>query len=151
VRVLSRVVQRAKEFMTDQVKNVQQLCRSRLRTARQTAQILHRQLRRKGEDKEAEQKKLYQKLVETTEQMVKQTSRVVNVLGQPSEQEAKQLLQEAEAVLPLIKRVIAQTRSRVLEGKKVPSERDPCSAYSSHTLAPFLGIKEARWSNLADR
>jgi IS5 family transposase len=58
VRVLSRVVQRAKTLIADQVNNVQQLCRSRLRTARPTAQILHRGLRRKGEDKEAEQKKL---------------------------------------------------------------------------------------------
>jgi transposase, IS5 family len=60
VRVLSRVVKRAKDVLTEQGANVQQLCRSRLRTVRQTAQILHRQLRRKGEDKEAEQKKWYQ-------------------------------------------------------------------------------------------
>ena len=58
VRVLSRVVRRAKAALTEHVSNVQQLSRSRLRPARQTAQILHRQLRRKGEDKEAEQKKL---------------------------------------------------------------------------------------------
>src|SRR3989442_5602073 len=35
VRVLSRFVQRAKELVKDQVSNVQQLCRSRLRSARQ--------------------------------------------------------------------------------------------------------------------
>ena len=52
-------------------RNVQQLCRSRLRTARQVAQTLHRQLRRKGEDKEAQQKELYQKLIQTAEQMVR--------------------------------------------------------------------------------
>src|SRR6266566_3028456 len=62
VRVLSRIVQRAKALVKDQVRNVQQTCRSRLRSA---AQRLHRQLRRKGEEKEAEQaeqKQLYQKL-----------------------------------------------------------------------------------------
>ena len=69
-------------------------CRSRLRSARKAAQILHRLLRRKSETKEQDQRALYQKLIETSEQMVRQTERVV----------------------PLVKRVIAQTRSRVLEG-----------------------------------
>ena len=53
VRVLSRFVQRAKGLVKDRITNVQQTCRSRLRTARQLAQTLHRQLRRKAEDKEA--------------------------------------------------------------------------------------------------
>jgi hypothetical protein len=42
---------------------VQQVCRSRLRAARRTTQMLHRQLRRKLEEKEAQQKGLYQKLI----------------------------------------------------------------------------------------
>ncbi len=133
VRVLSRIVQRAKTFIADQVNHVEQLCRSRLRTARQTAQILHRQLRRKGEDKQAEQKQLYEKLVETTEHMVKQANRVVKVLRRHSEQEARQLVQEAQALLPLIERVIAQTCQRVLLGKKVPSEQKVLSLFEPHT------------------
>src|SRR6266852_7471563 len=48
VRVLSRFVQRAKGLVKDQMSNVRQACRSRLRTARQVAQTLHRQLRRKA-------------------------------------------------------------------------------------------------------
>src|SRR6266496_6035735 len=64
VRVLSRLVKRAKGLVADQVSYVERTCRSRLRSARKTAQTLHRQLRRKG--KEAEQKHLYQKLIETT-------------------------------------------------------------------------------------
>src|SRR6266571_3118188 len=91
VRVLSRFVQRAKALVKDQVPNVQQICRSRLRSARQAAQRLHRLLRRKGEDKEAQQKELYRKLIETAEQMVQQASRVVAALGQQSEQQATRL------------------------------------------------------------
>jgi len=49
VRVLSRFVQRAKGLVKDHLSHVEKVCRSRLRTARQTAQTLHRQLRRKGE------------------------------------------------------------------------------------------------------
>src|SRR6266436_7033288 len=56
VRVLARFVKRAKELITDQVRSVEQTCRSRLRSAKQVAQTLHRQLRRKVQDKEAQQK-----------------------------------------------------------------------------------------------
>ena len=132
VGVLSRIVQRAKALVKDQVRNVQQTCRSRLRSA---AQRLHRQLRRKGEEKEAEQKQLYQKLIETAEQMVRQATRVVALLGQQTASEAKRLFTEAEAVLPLVKRVIVQTRSRVLEGKKVPSDQKVLSLFEPHTRA----------------
>ncbi len=65
VRVLSRFVQRAKGLVRDRIKNVQGACRSRLRSARKVAQTLHRQLRRQAEDKEAQQKELYQKLIDT--------------------------------------------------------------------------------------
>jgi transposase, IS5 family len=135
VRVLSRFVQRAKGLIGDQVSHVQQLCRSRLRTARRVAQTLHRQLRRKGEDKEAEQKKLYEKLIETTEQMMWQSRRVLAALGEQTEQQAKQLQASVQEVLPLIERVIVQTRTRVLEGKKVASEQKVLSLFEPHTRA----------------
>src|SRR5947209_13431415 len=84
VRALSRFVHQAKDLIADQVSNVQQLCRSRLRSARQVAQTLHRQLRRKGEDKEAQQKELYQKLIQSAEHMVQQSQKVVAVLSRQS-------------------------------------------------------------------
>src|SRR6266496_3942225 len=80
VRVLSRFVQRAKGLVKEQVSNVQQVCRSRLRSARQRAQTLHRQLRRKVEEREALQKELYEKLIETTEHMVRQSQQVMAAL-----------------------------------------------------------------------
>ena len=135
VRVLSRVVKRAKGLVADQVSYLEQTCRSRLRTAKQTAQRLHRQLRRKGEDKEAQQKRLYQKLVETAEQMVRQATRVVAALGQQSTAEALRLQGEIKKVLPLVTQVIGQTRSRVLEGKKVPSGQKVLSLFEPHTRA----------------
>jgi IS5 family transposase len=135
VRVLSRFVKRAKGLVAEQVRSVEQSCRSRLRSAKRVAQQLHRQLRRKGEDKEAEQKELYQKLVETAEHMVRQATRVVAALGQQTEPQATRLRTEAEAVLPLVKQVIVQTRSRVLEGKKVPSDQKVLSLFEPHTRA----------------
>jgi len=135
VRVLSRFVQRAKGLVKEQVRNVQQTCRSRLRSARQAAQTLHRQLRRKGEEQEAEQKKLYEKLIQTAEQMVRQSRQVVAALSQRSEQKAKLLLTQVQQVLPLVERVITQTRRRVLEGKKMASDQKVLSLFEPHTRA----------------
>ena len=46
---------------------------------------------------EAEQKKLYEKLIQTAEQMVRQSRRVEAVLGEPTEPRAKQLLASMRA------------------------------------------------------
>src|SRR5215469_1272279 len=82
VRVLSRLVKRAKPLVKHQMQHVEAACRSRLRSARKAAQALHRLLRRKSETKEEEQRAHYQKLIETSERMVRQTQRVVRVLAQ---------------------------------------------------------------------
>jgi IS5 family transposase len=135
VRVLSRLVKRAKPLIAGQLHNVGAACRSRLRSARRAAQALHRLLRRKSEEKVEQQRAHYQKLIETAEQMVRQTRRVVQALEQQSEDLAKRLREQAEQVLPLIKRVIAQTRSRVLEGQKVASTEKVLSLFEPHTRA----------------
>jgi len=135
VRVLSRFVQRAKGLVKDQMSNVQQACRSRLRTARQVAQTLHRLLRRKTEDKIEQQRVLYEKLIQTTEQMVRQAERVVQALSEQGEKQAQRLRTKAEQMLPLVKGVIAQTRSRVLEGQKVASGEKVLSLFEPHTRA----------------
>ncbi len=135
VRVLSRLVKRAKPLVAGQLHNVGAACRSRLRSARQAAQRLHRLLRRKSETKEQDQRRHYQKLIETAEQMVRQTARVMHALEQQSESAAKRLREQAEEVVPLVKRIIAQTRSRVLEGKKVASADKVLSLFEPHTRA----------------
>jgi len=55
VRVLSRLVQRAKPLVQQQLTNVQAACRSRLRSARRAAQALHRLAlaQERGEDRAA--------------------------------------------------------------------------------------------------
>lgn len=135
VRVLSRFVQRAQGLVRDRMKNVQLACRSRLRSARKVAQTLHRHLRHKAEDKEAQQKELYQKLLETTQHMVRQSQQVMAALGQQRGQQARRLLQQAQRVLPLVEGVITQTRRRVLEGRKMASDQKVLSLFEPHTRA----------------
>src|SRR5258708_25927991 len=67
--------------------------------------------------------------------MVQQATRVVAALGQQTERQATRLRTQAEEILPLVKQVIAQTRRRGLEGKKVPSEQKVLSLFEPHTHA----------------
>jgi transposase, IS5 family len=133
VRVLSRFVQRAKPVLAQTRTDAAELCRSRLRSARRIAQSLHRLLRRKGEEEVEQQRELYQQLVETTEEMVQQAERVRVVLRKRSEHVAQHLRDQVGQFLPLVRRVIAQTRARVLENKKVASEEKVLSLFEPHT------------------
>jgi transposase, IS5 family len=136
VRVLSRLVQRARPLVEEKLAHAKQACRSRLRSARRSAQQLHRLLRRTNEQElpqEEQQKTLYQQLIHTTEQMVAQAEHVVQELVRQTDQASKELVQQAEHVLPLIKRVIAQTRARVLEGKPVAASEKVLSLFEPHT------------------
>jgi hypothetical protein len=133
VRVLSRIVQRAKPVLAQTRGDVAELCRSRLQSARRIAQSLHRLLRRKGEEKLSEQRELSQHLVEITEEVVQQAERVAAALRRRGEKRAQQLRDQVQHFLPHIRRVIAQTRTRVLEGQKVASEEKVLSLFEPHT------------------
>jgi transposase, IS5 family len=136
VRVLSRFVHRAKPLIQDKITGAKDVCRNRLRSARKVAGQLHRLLRRTGEQQEAheeQQKTLYQQLIHTTEQVVKQAEQVQQNLSQQAEPTAQRLVEQVQQVLPLIKRVIAQTRSRVLEGTKVAASDKVLSLFEPDT------------------
>jgi hypothetical protein len=96
----------------------------------------------KGKTRKPSEIELDEKLVETTEQMVKQVKKVVGVLDKETQEPAVRLVKQAEQMVPLVERVIAQTRKRVLENKKVPSSEKVLSK-QSHTHAPFPG--DIRW------
>jgi transposase, IS5 family len=70
VRVLSRIMQRAKPLLAQARTDVAELCPTHLRSTRRIAHSLHRFLRRKGEEKIEQQRELYQRLVQITEEMV---------------------------------------------------------------------------------
>jgi transposase, IS5 family len=133
VRVLSRIMQRAKPVLAQTRKDAAELCQSHLRSARRIAQALHRRLWRKGEEKLSEQRELYQHLVQTTEEVVQQSERVSQALRRRSEQIAQSLREQVQQFLPLVRRVITQTRTRVLEGKQVASEEKVLSLFEPHT------------------
>jgi hypothetical protein len=75
---------------------------------------------------------------------------VVSALSQHTQQQARRLRKQLEETLPLSERVIKQTRTRVLEGKKVPSKEKVLSK-QNRTPARSLDTKVERWSSLGDK
>jgi IS5 family transposase len=142
VRVLTRLIKRAQPLVGEALAGTRDAFRDRSRTMRRTLSALHRLVRRTGEAVEAEQRHLYAQLLQTTEQTVQQARRVQQALvarlrrrqGPAREQvQAKRLHAAVERFLPLVAQVIHQTRTRVLEGGKVPAQEKIVSLFEPHT------------------
>ncbi len=106
VRVLSRFVERAKPLVEGTLAQAAEVCRSRIRSARQVAQKL---------------------------QMVRQARQVRTHLIHQAEKQAERLLAGVQPFLPLVERVIVQARTRVLEGKQVAASDKVLSLFEPHT------------------
>jgi IS5 family transposase len=123
-------------FVEGKLAKASEICRSRVRSVRQVAQKLHRLVRRaetgdKQQEQLAEQQRpLYQQLITTTEQMMRQARQVAICLLQQTEKQAERLVAK---VKPLMERVILQARTRVLEGKQVASTDKVFSLFEAHT------------------
>jgi IS5 family transposase len=136
VRVLSRIMRRSKPLVQEQLGGVRDAFRSRLRTMRRGLRTLHR-LRRQGrEDKAAERKAVYERLLAATGATIKQAGRIRGALhevdGEVREQ-ARRLIDQLDYYLPLIQQVISQTERRVLQGHKVPAKDKLVSLFEPHT------------------
>ncbi len=147
MRTLSRFVQRAKPLVAQSLSHVKAACRSRLRSTRRTAQSLHRLLHSFGEEKLKQQKDLYRRLIQTTQQMVQQAEQVQQALQEQVHSRAhkvvQRLLNSVKEVLPRIRQVIRQSRMRVLEDQKVPSSEKVLSLHEPHTRAIPRNIRRS--------
>jgi IS5 family transposase len=156
VRVLTRLIQRAKPLVQGSVAGVRTAFRSRLRTVRRLLRQVHRVSRLKGEAAAEQQRTLYGRLLETTRQTVRQAVRVQATLqaaltaapdeaapqGETGDATSARLGRRRRAAdlqtrlarfLPLVERVMAQARTRVLAGQLVPAAEKVLSLFEPHT------------------
>jgi IS5 family transposase len=143
VRVLTRLIKRAQPLASTALTGTRDAFRDRTRTMRQTLRALHRLVRQKGEEVEAEQRRLYTRLIQTTERVLQQAQPIQQALRarlqrrrqtHEREQAQTQQLQAAiEHVVPLVAQVIRQARTRVLEGGKIPAQEKVVSLFEPHT------------------
>jgi IS5 family transposase len=133
VRVLSRLLHKAKTVLGNGTELGKRAFRSRTRSVRRIAQQLHRVARRKGEEAAEELKQAYAKLLDIAQASRKQAARVREALQEQGSKQATRIREQLDQFLPLVEQAMAQARQRVLEGKPVPGEEKLLSLFEPET------------------
>jgi transposase, IS5 family len=154
VRVLTRLIQRAKPLVQEPLTGVRDALRSRVRRARRVLQQVHRVRRRTGEDAAEAPRGLYARLLEITQQTVHQAQRgraavqewrphapggVAPAPLRAPERMVGRLLAPFDRFLPLIQQGMRQAQARVLDGQPVPSAQKVLSLFAPHTQVVTRG------------
>ena len=134
VRVLGRSLARARSLLHPRAAE-QELFRNRRRQAHRLAREIAQRLRGKKGAKLSEKKaqKLYQQLVWVTETTVAQAESILTRLQRQTGRRTQALATSLRHYVPLVRRVIAQTRRRVFDGQSVPASRKVVSLFEPHT------------------
>jgi transposase, IS5 family len=146
VRVLGRLIRRARPLVQASLASVRDAFRSRLRTSRRLVQRIHRVSRLQGAAPEAQRRALYHHLLDVTRQTVRQAQRVRTALqalptlhaGATRPPRAvhrltARLAAQFDRFLPLVEQVIHQAQQRVLDGQAVASREKVLSLFEPHT------------------
>ena len=133
VRVLSRLLRRAKKVVGEGAELGKEAFRTRTRSTRRLAQQMHRLARRKGEEVTAQMKGAYERLIEVVKKTQAQAQRVCGVLRTQTQGSAKQLVAQFEHYLPLVEQALCQTVVRVIKEKAVASKEKILSLFEPHS------------------
>jgi IS5 family transposase len=135
VRVLRRLLRRAKGVLGDGAALGQAAFRTRTRSVRRVTQQLHRVARRQGEQAADDRKQAYAKLSGIAQARRRQATRVAAELRDRAADQGQRLAERFEHALPLVDRAIAQATRRVLQGEAVPAADKLLSLCAPHTQA----------------
>jgi IS5 family transposase len=139
VRVLSRVLRRAKRAAGAALGLATRVYRTRTRSVRRLTQELHRLARRKGEDAAEALTRAYRRLLAVAGKARAQVVRVATALdalrGHREElgAAAGRLVAQFDNFGRLMDRVLDQTARRVLHGEAVPAKEKVLSLFEPHT------------------
>jgi transposase, IS5 family len=153
VRVLSRLIRRARPLVQASLASVRDAFRSRLRTSRWLVQRIHRVSRLQGAKADVPRRALYRQLLKVTGQTLRQAQRVRTALqtlpaGATTPPRAVQrltarLAAQFDRFLPLVARTIHQARRRVLDGQPVAAREKVLSLFAPHTRVVQRGKTKA--------
>ena len=134
VRVVSRLLRRARAALGEAAEGMKEAFRSRVRAVRKLSQQLHRIARRKNEQGRRALKAAYGRLVGIGKRTGAQGRRVLKALhARPDDPGARRLAGQLAEVLPLLKRAVGQAERRVLKDDPVPSGEKLVSLFEPHT------------------
>jgi IS5 family transposase len=134
VRVVSRLLRRARVALGEAAEGLKEAFRSRVRTVRELSQQLHRIARRKNDEGRAALKAAYGRLIATAKRSAAQGRRVLTAPRQRADDPgARRLAAQLEEVVPRLTQGIGQAERRVLKGDPVPSPEKLVSLFEPHT------------------
>ncbi len=133
VRVLCRLLRRAKRLIGDRAALRPRVFQSHTRSVRRIAQEVHRLARRKGEEAAEAMQTAYRRLLTVATQTVRQVRRVDAVLRTSTVPAAHRLVEHVETFLPRVDQAIRQAQRRVLQGEAVPAREKIVSLFEPHT------------------
>ncbi len=133
VRVVSRLLRRAKGVLGEAAGGLGEAFRSRVRSVRKVAQELHRIARRKGAEAADGMQAAYGRLIATARRTVAQGERVLGALQQAAGQKARRLAARLGTFVPRLAQGIRQAQRRVLDGEPVPAKEKLLSLFEPHT------------------
>jgi transposase, IS5 family len=125
VRVVGRLMGRAKEVLG----RTGESFRNRTRSAKRLARRIEQGARRRGEEAKEALKGAYERLVEVARASLRQASKVRQMLPQTP----GGLADELERFEGLVERVVEQTERRVLKGQSVKATEKLVSIFEEHT------------------
>jgi IS5 family transposase len=134
VRVVSRLLRRAKAALGEAAAGLGEAFRSRVRAVRRLSQQLHRIARRKGDEGRAALKAAYGRLIGVAKRTGSQADRALKALkARDDDPTAARLAARLGEFLPRLRRGIDQATRRVLEGRSVPAGEKLLSLFEPHT------------------
>jgi IS5 family transposase len=129
VRVLSRVIGRAKQLLRDATDLGQAAFRDRSRSAKRHAKQIADAIRKRREEAEQTRQTAYRHLIRITTASVKQARQVGAALKNQTSRAARHLAEKLDEMLPRVLQVIDQTKRRVLLGEQVSASEKIVSLF----------------------
>jgi transposase, IS5 family len=134
VRVVSRLLRRAKAVLGEAASGLGEAFRSRVRAVRKLSQQLHRIARRKGGQGREALKAAYGRLIATAKRTAAQGERVLKAVQERADEpKTRRLAARFAEILPRLKQGIRQAERRVLKNDPVPAGEKLLSLFEPHT------------------
>lgn len=132
-RVISRLLRQARDLIPPQPEREKAWFRDRHRQAHRLARQIGQQARPKAKNARKTSLKLYVQLLGLVETLLAQVAQVQPRLARRQAGAAVKLSETFAYYLPLVQRVVVQTRRRVLQGRAVPARDKVVSLFEPHT------------------
>jgi transposase, IS5 family len=132
VRVLSRLVGRARTLVSATAAAGREVFRDRTRSAKRWARRIADTARQRGEAAAERRSAAYERLVSISEASLEQAARVLRLLGEQTTAPADALRARVAHFVPLVERVLEQTCRRIFAGESVPAGEKLVSIFEPH-------------------